>query len=114
MSHYTKTAQSAAKAVLGLKYTDPKTVLLSMAPFAKADDIPGCNLVLNAWMSVQADIPAIIKFARADRANTIYAGLLDWLKSNLIGGDNPRVLGGFDMTKEDIRAKAWLDENRVD
>jgi len=99
-------AQNAAKAVLKLDYTEPKVVLLSMLPFVEVEDIPGANLVMKSWMKVGTDLPQLVKYARDHKNDEDIKPVLDWFRDNLLP---PKGEAKFDMTKEDLRAGAWID-----
>jgi len=107
-TEYSEMAQSTAKDVLKLEPGDPRTVLLSLVPFVEADDIPGCNLVMKAWMTIGTKLPELVSFASQNKQDEVIGSVLNWFRDNLLppkGKGEPK----FDMTKEDIRAQAWFD-----
>ena len=103
---YSELAQNTAKDVLKAKVLNPRLVILSMLPFMEADDIPGCNLVMKCWMRGGANLVELAKFARDNKKDEVIAPVLDWFRDNLLPHKGEPK---FDMTKEDLRAGAWIN-----
>lgn len=108
MTEYSELAQSTAKDILTQEPGDYRAVLLSVLPFAEADDLPGGNLVVSAWLRIGTDLNALIRFARDHKSDEGITPVLTYLRDAL----NPvEGKSKYDMGAEDEQARVWLDEN---
>jgi hypothetical protein len=101
---YSELAQNTAKGVLKAKVLGPRLLLLSMLPFVEADDIPGCNLVMRAWLTNGTNFPELVKWTKDHKNDEDIRPVLDWFRENLLGDQKK-----FAMRQEDARAQAWID-----
>jgi hypothetical protein len=107
---FTEEAISTATAILAQPSSkDYRAMLMSLSPFVEASDLPGAQLVIEAWIS-KSSLSELVKFARGNRNDEGVRPVLNWLKDTL----TPKgpVTHGVDMTALAEATKAWITENK--
>ena len=112
---FTEEAKLAATAILANppESKDYKKILVSLAPYADADDLPGTTLVIESWLSHgNVKLVELIKFARAERRDEEIMPVLNWLR-DILNPKKGNPTHPYDMTALTEACGAWIRENKV-
>ena len=110
---FSEESQAAARDILSRgddnRYTHAEVFHIVEAHRLR-DDLIGCHLVIQAWISQGNNFPNLIKFARDSKNHEVFGKTLSWLRDNLVGSSAKVQVMESNAAVND--AEAWCEKHK--